>query len=102
MKERIITFASLLVAGVASVSLAATGQELFDKHCASCHKDGGNIVKPEHTLHKKNLAKEGIKDWKGIVKVMRKPEAGMPTFDKNTIPDKDARAIAEYVLKTFK
>jgi cytochrome c6 len=33
---------------------------------------------------------------------MRAPEAGMTKFDKKTIPDKDAKAIAEYVLKTFK
>lgn len=27
---------------------------------------------------------------------------GMTTFDRKTIPDKEARAIAEYVIKTFK
>jgi cytochrome c6 len=33
---------------------------------------------------------------------MRKPGPGMNTFDVKTIPDKDAKEIAEYIMKTFK
>ena len=33
---------------------------------------------------------------------MRNPGEGMTKFDAKTISDKDAKAIAEYVLKTFK
>lgn len=97
-----ITASTFIVAAGAATALAASGQELFKQHCAVCHPDGGNIVKPEHTLKKKNLEKHGIKDWKGIVKNMRNPGEGMTKFDQKTLPDKDARAIAEYILKTFK
>ena len=97
----IIASAMLVVSGSATV-FAASGEELFKQHCAVCHPDGGNIIKPELTLQKKVLAQHGIKDWKGIVKNMRNPGAGMTKFDAKTIPDKDAKAIAEYVLKTFK
>jgi cytochrome c6 len=33
---------------------------------------------------------------------MRNPGPGMTKFDKKEISDKEAKAIAEYVLKTFK
>jgi cytochrome c6 len=95
------TVSTIIVVFSATSALAATGEELFKQHCAVCHPAGGNIIKPTNTLHKKDLAKEGIKDWKGIVKNMRNPGPGMTKFDKKTLPDKDARKIAEYVLKTF-
>lgn len=81
---------------------AKTGEELFKQHCAVCHPDGGNIVKPEHTLHSKSLVAHKITKPEDIVKIMRNPRQGMNRFDEATIPDKDAMAIAEYVLNTFK
>lgn len=103
MKKAItIVAGAMLVVSGATSAFAASGEELFKQHCAVCHPDGGNIIKPEHTLQKKSLEKHGIKDWKGIVKNMRKPGEGMTKFDAKTIPDKDAKAIADYILKTFK
>jgi cytochrome c6 len=103
MKKLLTIIAStLLVAAGAVTALAASGEELFKQHCAVCHPDGGNIIKPQHTLQKKNLAHHGIKNWQGIVKTLRNPGPGMTKFDQKAIPDKDAKAIAEYVLKTFK
>ena len=93
---------AVFVSAGATIALAASGEELFKQHCAVCHPDGGNIIKPQHTLQKKSLEHHGIKDWKGIVKSMRNPGPGMTKFDQKTIPDKDAKAIAEYILKTFK
>lgn len=78
------------------------GEALFIEHCALCHPDGGNIVNPKKTLHKKDLASNKIKSKDDIVKLMRKPGPGMTTFDAKTISDKDAKEIAEYILKTFK
>lgn len=81
---------------------AATGEELFKQHCMVCHPDGGNIVKPDYTLHAKALKSHNIGKPEDIVRIMRSPGAGMTTFDEATIPDKEALAIAEYILKTFK
>ena len=97
-----ITASTILIAAGAATALAATGEELFKTHCAACHPDGGNIINPKRTLQKTSLAEHGIKSWQGIVKNMRNPGTGMTKFDKNTIPDKDAKAIAEYIFKTFK
>jgi cytochrome c6 len=78
------------------------GEELFKQNCASCHPEGGNIVNPQDTLHKKDMARGGVKTAKDIIKKMRNPGPGMTKFDVKTLPDKDAKAIAEYILKTFK
>lgn len=79
-----------------------SGEREFEKHCASCHPDGANTVNPAKPLKKESLARNGITGWQGIVKVMRNPGPGMTRFDSQTIPDREARAIAEYVLKAFK
>jgi len=79
-----------------------SGEELFQQHCSVCHPDGGNTVDPQETLHKKDLDANKIKKPGDIVKKMRHPGPGMTQFDKKTVPDKDAKKIAEYILKTFK
>ena len=103
MKKQLICIVGAVTLAFASSSaIAATGEALFKQHCAACHPDGGNIVNPKKTLHKKDLEQQGIKNREDVVKYMRKPGPGMPAFDAKTISDKDANAIAEYVLKTFK
>ena len=87
--------ATLTLAAFATAGLAATGEDLFKQHCAACHPDGGNIVNPKETL-------KGLKDTKMIVKKIRSGGGGMTAFDKKTISDKDAKAIAGYIVKTFK
>ena len=78
-----------------------TGEQLFKEHCALCHPAGGNIVNPKKTLHKNDLAANKIKSADDIIKTMRKPGPGMIAYDVKLIPDKDARKIADYILKTY-
>lgn len=80
---------------------AKTGEALYKQHCAVCHPDGGNTINPKKTLHRSNREEHGIKTAEDIIKNMRNPGPGMTKFDEKTIPDKDAMAIAEYVLNTF-
>ena len=95
----LLTFAT---AGIAmEKSKPKSGEELFKTHCAVCHPDGGNIVNPQKTLHKKDREQNNVKGAEDIMKKMRTPGPGMTTFDKVTIPDEDAKEIAEYILKTF-
>jgi len=101
-KQLAIITATAICTLAASTVFAASGEELFNKHCSACHPAGGNVVNPKKTLSKKDREKNGMKDVKSLVKNMREPGPGMAKFDKTTLPDKDARAIAEYVLKTFK
>jgi len=79
-----------------------SGESLFKEHCSPCHPDGGNIINPKKTLNKKDRETNNIQKAKDIVRVMRNPGSGMTKFDDKTIPDKEAKEIAEYILKTFK
>ena len=100
-----ITIAGFFLVSLCSASFAEkgkTGEALFKEHCAVCHPDGGNIIDPKDTLHGKDLKVHKITKPADIVKKMRNPDPGMTKFDKKTLPDKDAKKIAEYILKTFK
>ena len=79
-----------------------TGEELFRQFCHNCHPDGGNVSDPKRTLHGSALRKNHVTKPEDIVRIMRRPLSRMISFDQDTISDKDARAIAEYVLNTFK
>jgi cytochrome c6 len=108
MKRELMRTAALLaVMALATPALAdgkgkIDGKKGFEEHCAMCHADGGNNVNPAKTLKKADREKNGIKTWKDIVAQMRKPGPGMTAFSKKDVSDKEARAIAEYILKTFK
>ncbi len=110
MGKRVLTVACMLaLAAFATGSFADTkkgqkidGKKEFEEHCAVCHKDGGNTINPAKTLSKKDRMANKVKSAADIVKLMRKPGPGMTPFDAKTISDKEAKAIAEYIIKTFK
>lgn len=78
------------------------GEQAFEQNCAVCHKDGGNIINPTKTLHRKDLRANGITKPADIVAKMRNPGPGMTKFNRTAIPDKTAWGIADYIQKTFK
>jgi len=79
-----------------------SGEALFRQFCHNCHPDGGNVSDPKRSLHGSALRKNHITTPEDIVRIMRNPRSRMIRFDAETISDKDARAIAEYVLTTFR
>jgi len=79
-----------------------TGEELFKQYCAPCHPDGGNVSDPRKNLHGSALKANHITKPEDIVRIMRNPISRMIRFDETTISDKDATAIADYVLSAFK
>ncbi len=104
-----ISFCALIAGGSIAAEKAEkdesnkiSGETQFKDHCAVCHPDGGNVINPAKTLHKKDLDANGIKRPADIIAKMRNPGPGMTQFDKKTIPDKEAQTIAEYILKTYK
>jgi len=98
----IMVVAFVSFTGASYAAKGKSGEELFKQHCAVCHPDGGNIVNPQFTLHKEDLKEHKITKADDIVRKMRHPGPGMTKFDKKTVSDKDAKKIAEYILKTFK
>jgi cytochrome c6 len=97
MKKGIILATLVLSTSLASAAFAAPagGEATFKAKCASCHPDGGNIMNPKETL-------KGMKDSKKIISKIRKGGGGMTAFDAKAISDADAKAVAEYIIKTFK
>lgn len=79
-----------------------SGEPLFKENCSPCHPDGGNTSDPERTLHGPVLRTNHITRPEDIVRIMRHPVSRMIRFDETTISDRDAKAIAEYILTTFK
>ncbi len=92
-------------------STEQTGESLFNRHCVSCHPNGGNILNPKKTLYTKDLQTNNIITAEDIVKKIRNPGplpthpqewAGMTMFDEKKISNESALKIADYILKTFK
>lgn len=78
------------------------GEILFKQYCSSCHPDGGNVNDPKMNLHGSAMRANRITTPDDVVRIMRQPISRMIRFDATMLPDREARAIAEYVLKTFK
>ncbi len=93
---------ALITGGTEVYAAGKSGEELFKENCSACHPNGGNIVNPQFTLKKKDREAHGVMNAADIVHRMRNPGPGMTQFDKKTISDRDAKKIAEYILKTFK
>jgi len=97
MKKSIIAVTVAVSVGVMSVAAFGeeTGEAIFKKKCASCHPNGGNIIK-------KNATIKGMKDAKKITGKIREGGGGMPKFDATAVSDADAKSVADYIIKTFK
>jgi len=79
-----------------------SGEAEFKEHCAVCHPDGGNIINPKKTLHKRDRDANNVKTAADIISKMRNPGPGMTKFGDKTVSNIEAKKIAEYILKTFK
>ncbi|SDM18417.1 cytochrome c6 [Geoalkalibacter ferrihydriticus] len=78
------------------------GETLFNQHCAACHADGGNVMRPERNLTHANLMERGLGTPESLRDYLRDPGPGMPAFNQNTISDEQGENIGHYILETFK
>lgn len=62
---------SLTMAPFQSLALSANGQELFNKHCAGCHVNGGNIIRRSRTLKLAALKRNGLDQPEAIARIAR-------------------------------
>ena len=79
-----------------------SGEALFKQYCSPCHPNGGNVSDPRRPLYGSALKRNHLTRPEDIVRVMRNPLSRMIRFDVSTLSDKDALAIAEYILTAFK
>ncbi len=105
----LLSFVFVALSGQVASS-ESSGEALFKEHCSSCHPDGGNILNPDKTLHKKDRDANNILTAEDIIKKMRNPGpapthpqkwAGMTMFDESKISNDEALKIADYIIKTF-
>jgi cytochrome c6 len=78
------------------------GETDFNEHCVVCHPGGKNVFNRQKTLFKKDLEANNIRTTEDIIKIMRNPGPNMTKFDEYSIPEKEAKEIAKYILETFK
>jgi cytochrome c6 len=99
MKKSVLCIIAAMTCTIAAGSALAAeqknGEALFKEKCASCHPNGGNVINPKEQI-------KGMKDPKKIIGKVRKGGGGMPSFDQKAISDADAKALADYIIKTFK
>lgn len=98
MKKSFLMVTVVLSAGImssATFAAGTSGEAIFKAKCASCHPNGGNVMKPKETI-------KGIKSSQKIITQVRKGGGGMPAFDAKAISDADVKLLADYIMKTFK
>lgn len=98
MKKSVLCIIAALTSTISAGSALAeqkSGEALLKEKCASCHPNGGNVINPKEPL-------KGLKSPKVIETKIRKGGGGMPVFDQKAVSNADAKAIADYVIKTFK
>ncbi|MEE9412879.1 MAG: c-type cytochrome [Methylococcales bacterium] len=78
-----------------------SANEVFDKYCSSCHKNGGNIMNPEKTLSQDHLTKNGKDNIGSISTLVAAGKAPMPAFGKQ-LSDEEIAAVAKYVIDQAK
>lgn len=95
-----ILMGALLLPAVyaAETAKASSGETLFKENCALCHPNGGNTIKPQEPL--KTAAK--LKNFKGFLSWVRKPEQPMPAFPPAKISDAQAKDLYHYILEQVK
>jgi cytochrome c6 len=91
----------LLLAAVPALA-AIDGRAEFEARCSGCHPDGGNTINPAKALTRMSREANGIRSARDIVRKIRKPGPGMKAYDRKELSDKKAKAIAEYIISTFK
>lgn len=90
-------------AGAQEAPAADAGKGLFEKHCAVCHPNGGNIVNPNKTLRRKHLDANGFNSAAALAAYMQNPGPGMPRLvhENREITVEQAQSIAAYILTAF-
>ena len=88
--------------GEAMVPGAETGEALFLRLCSGCHPGGRNVKYPAKSLDRMTLAANGITEPRDVVHILRNPGPGMPLFDRARLSDREAEAVARYVITAFK
>lgn len=73
------------------------GQKIFVINCAACHAEGTNIIKPEKTLKKESLEKNGMNKVSSIRYQIINGKNAMPAFG-GRLNENEIEDVAHYVI----
>jgi mono/diheme cytochrome c family protein len=79
LSSAVLFFILIFIISSSMAADAPNGAALFRKHCSLCHPSAAMMT------------------GRRIVKLMRYPPPGMPTFNNDKLSDSDAAAIADYI-----
>lgn len=77
------------------------GSTLFERHCAGCHPQGGNIVRRRKTLKLKSLERDGYDALETLSDLVAKGRKNMPGFEEK-LNLTQIEALSQFVLKQAK
>ena len=97
MKKRLLLALSPLPL-LLSLTNVAVANDTFDKHCASCHAGGKNIMNADKDLTKASLDKNGVNTVAKIKDIVTKGKAPMPAFGKQ-LDQAQIDSVSAYVLE---
>ena len=73
-----------------------SGQVLFEKHCAGCHINGGNIIRRGKTLKLSALKRQGIDNPDVIAKIAREGIGSMSGYEERLGENGD-QLVAQWI-----
>ena len=74
------------------------GEDIFKKHCAGCHINGGNIIRRSKNLKLSSLKRNGIDNPEAIAKIARKGLGIMSGYE-DQLGDNGDQLVANWVWK---
>ncbi|MEE9413358.1 MAG: c-type cytochrome [Methylococcales bacterium] len=97
MDLKINAIGIVLLFGLA-MSAQTQANDVFDKHCSSCHAGGGNIMNAAKGLSKENLDANGVNSVDKIKALVTDGKVPMPAFGK-MLSAKEIENVSAFVLK---
>ena len=74
------------------------GEDIFKKHCAGCHINGGNIIRRSKNLKLSSLKRNGIDNPEAIAKIARQGLGIMSGYE-DQLGDNGDQLVANWVWK---
>jgi len=74
------------------------GAQIFAQNCASCHANGGNIIRRGKNLHKRALKWHKKDSVSAITALVKQGKYAMPAYG-DRLSAQQIEAVAVYVLK---
>ena len=74
------------------------GEDLFKKHCAGCHINGGNIIRRSKNLKLSSLKRNGIDNQEAIAKIVRQGIGIMSGYE-NQLGNNGDKIVAKWVFE---